>query len=171
MLFLLPLLFALIWFVLVFGSLTVWIWALVDALTVPADVFYRSGSKLMWGLLIGLLGPIAGLVYFGAGRPHPQTRQWIRQQKQAGVDLRFYGQPPPPGFPGTYGHPGSYGHPAAPPHPGAPPAPQLPASGYATTPHPQTPHEQWVDDREWLTQHEQPLPGDPQAEGGEQPWR
>jgi Phospholipase_D-nuclease N-terminal len=34
------------------GSFIVWIWALVDAIQVQDDSMYRSGTKLLWVLVI-----------------------------------------------------------------------------------------------------------------------
>lgn len=145
---LLPLFFV-IPFAIIGVTFGVWIWALVDALQVPADVFYRSGSKILWGILIGVMGPIAAIVYFAAGRPDAATRQWLAQQREAGVDLRVYrvydqpamggwgprrpyGAPPAPPYGPAVNDPTSgYGHvapsPGPPPAPGAPPPPWPPS--------------------------------------------
>lgn len=45
------------------------IWALVDALKVPEDSMYRSGSKLVWVLVILLGGFIGAIIYAVVGRP------------------------------------------------------------------------------------------------------
>ena len=45
------------------------IWALVDALKVPEDSMYRSGSKLVWILVILLGGFIGAIIYAVVGRP------------------------------------------------------------------------------------------------------
>jgi hypothetical protein len=47
----------------------VWIWALVDALRVPDDSMYRTGTKLVWVLVIVLTGAIGALIYLAIGRP------------------------------------------------------------------------------------------------------
>jgi hypothetical protein len=49
--------------------LVVWIWALVDAIQVPNDSMYRSGTKLLWVLLIVFTGIIGAVIYFAVGRP------------------------------------------------------------------------------------------------------
>lgn len=156
-----PLLFVLIWLVVVFGGLGVWIWGLIDSLSVPSDAFYRTGTKLMWGLLIGLMGPLAAIVYFAVGRPDPATRSWIAGQKRAGVDLRFYGQPAP--YVPPYG-------PGPAPYPHAQNTPGLPAASGAWTP-----EEQWHDDRAWLVEQEgsDPSFGQQETGPGEQtsPWQ
>jgi hypothetical protein len=46
-----------------------WIWALVDAIRVPDDSQYQSGTKLVWVLVIVLLHWIGALVYLVVGRP------------------------------------------------------------------------------------------------------
>jgi hypothetical protein len=51
------------------GLFALWIWALVDAIRVPDDSMYRSGTKLVWVLVIALLGFIGAIVYLAAGRP------------------------------------------------------------------------------------------------------
>jgi hypothetical protein len=55
-------------------GLALWIWALVDAVRVPHDSMYRSGSKLIWVLVIALTGWIGAIVYFVIGRPTPTSR-------------------------------------------------------------------------------------------------
>lgn len=50
-------------------SLVVWIWALVDAIQVPDDSMYRSGTKLVWVLVIVFLQVVGAIVYFAIGRP------------------------------------------------------------------------------------------------------
>jgi hypothetical protein len=60
-------------------ALAVWVYALVDAISVPEDSMYRNGNKLVWVLVI-LLAPLVGaLIYFLVGRPaverSPRRRQ------------------------------------------------------------------------------------------------
>jgi uncharacterized membrane protein len=55
--------------VLAIASVAVWVWALVDAIRVPDDRLYREGSKLLWVLVIVLLGVIGAIVYLAVGRP------------------------------------------------------------------------------------------------------
>ena len=45
------------------------IWALVDAIRVPSDADYRTGSKVVWVLVILFLNCIGAVVYFAVGRP------------------------------------------------------------------------------------------------------
>ena len=69
------------------GGTILWIMALVDAAKVPDDTMYRTGSKVMWILLIVLLGIIGAIVYYAVGRPTPE----MRSRMQAGAH----------GFPGA----------------------------------------------------------------------
>lgn len=51
------------------AALGVWIWALVDAIQVPDDSMYRSGTKLVWVLVIVFLQVIGAVIYLAIGRP------------------------------------------------------------------------------------------------------
>ncbi|HYJ61385.1 MAG TPA: PLD nuclease N-terminal domain-containing protein [Actinomycetota bacterium] len=51
------------------AGLAFWIWALVDAIRVPDDSLYKSGTKLVWVLVIVLIGFIGAIVYLAVGRP------------------------------------------------------------------------------------------------------
>lgn len=73
-----------IFFVIWAVSLVVWIWALVDAIRVPEDRFYRSGTKLIWVLVIVLTQVIGAIIYLAIGRPDPSTRS----------ALKLHGPPP-----------------------------------------------------------------------------
>jgi hypothetical protein len=68
--------------------LVVWIWALVDAIQVPNDSMYRSGTKLLWVLLIVFTGIIGAVIYFAVGRP-------VRRAAPPSPP-----PPPPPPYPG-----------------------------------------------------------------------
>jgi hypothetical protein len=61
-------------------ALAIWIYALVDAISVPDDSMYRAGNKLIWVLVI-LLAPLAGaIIYLVVGRPavdRPRRRRQI----------------------------------------------------------------------------------------------
>ena len=72
--------FGLLWI----GGIALWIFALVDCIRVPDDSMYRSGTKLIWVLVIVLTQVIGGIIYLVVGRPEPGTRP-------SGV-----GVPPPP---------------------------------------------------------------------------
>jgi hypothetical protein len=54
---------------LMIGSMVVWIWALVDCIQVPDDTMYRSGTKLIWVLVIVFATLIGAIVYLAVGRP------------------------------------------------------------------------------------------------------
>ena len=58
-------------FVLLLGiaATVVWIWALVDCIQVPDDSMYRSGTKLIWVLVIVFATVIGSIVYLAIGRP------------------------------------------------------------------------------------------------------
>jgi Phospholipase_D-nuclease N-terminal len=51
------------------GLFILWIWALIDALSVRDDSMYRTGSKLVWVLVIVFLHAIGALLYLAIGRP------------------------------------------------------------------------------------------------------
>ena len=70
------------------GGFVFWIWALVDAVRVPHDRYYQSGTKLVWVLVIALLQVIGAIVYLVAGRPTKDVR-----------DSMHAGGPPPGGMP------------------------------------------------------------------------
>jgi len=72
--------FGLLWI----GGIALWIFALVDCIRVPDDSMYRSGTKLIWVLVIVLTQVIGAIIYLVVGRPEPGTRPF-------GV-----GVPPPP---------------------------------------------------------------------------
>jgi hypothetical protein len=55
------------------------VYALVDAISVPDDSMYQRGNKLIWILVI-LLAPLIGsVVYLLVGRPVQQRPQRRRQ--------------------------------------------------------------------------------------------
>jgi hypothetical protein len=51
------------------AAVGVWIWALVDAIQVPDDSMYRSGTKVVWVLVIVFLQVIGAVIYLAIGRP------------------------------------------------------------------------------------------------------
>jgi hypothetical protein len=60
-------------------ALAIWVYALVDAISVPEDSMYRNGNKLIWVLVI-LLAPLAGaVIYLMVGRPASQRSPRRRQ--------------------------------------------------------------------------------------------
>jgi hypothetical protein len=68
------------------AATVVWIWALVDCIQVPDDSMYRSGTKLIWVLVIVFATFIGSIVYLAIGRPDG-TRPRV---ERAGA------MPPPP---------------------------------------------------------------------------
>jgi hypothetical protein len=59
-----------IFLLLVAAATALWIWALVDVLRRPAGA-YRSGSQLLWVLVIALTHSIGAVAYLLFGRPRP----------------------------------------------------------------------------------------------------
>ncbi len=64
-----PELLILAFFALWLGGLAFWIWTLVDAIRVPDDSQYKSGTKLVWVLVIVLASLIGSIIYVAVGRP------------------------------------------------------------------------------------------------------
>ena len=64
---------ALLILLMVAGGLIVWVWALIDAIRVKDDDTYRTGTKLMWVLLIALTHALGAVIYLLVGRPRPTT--------------------------------------------------------------------------------------------------
>ena len=62
-------------FVFGIGALVLMIVALVDAARVPHDAMYRTGTKVMWILLIIFVGIIGPILYFAIGRPAKEVRE------------------------------------------------------------------------------------------------
>jgi hypothetical protein len=74
--------------------LAFWIWALVDAIQVPDDRFYQSGTKLVWVLVIVLTGGIGAIIYLAAGRPDAATRATMKQGSSALMQPQVPPRPP-----------------------------------------------------------------------------
>jgi hypothetical protein len=53
----------------------IWIYALVDALTVPDDSMYRTGTKLIWVLVIVFTSVVGAVIYLVIGRPIREPRR------------------------------------------------------------------------------------------------
>jgi hypothetical protein len=51
------------------AGLAFWIWALVDAVRVPDDSLYRAGNKVVWVIIIAVLGALGAIIYVLIGRP------------------------------------------------------------------------------------------------------
>jgi len=62
--------FGLLWI----GGIALWIFALVDCVRVEDDAMYRSGTKLIWILVIVLTQVIGATIYLVVGRPERGTR-------------------------------------------------------------------------------------------------
>jgi hypothetical protein len=61
--------FGLLWI----GGIALWIFALVDCIRVEDDAMYRSGTKLIWVLVIVLTQVIGAIIYLVVGRPQQGT--------------------------------------------------------------------------------------------------
>jgi len=72
--------FGLLWI----GGIALWIFALIDCIRVPDDSMYRSGTKLIWIIVIVLTQVIGAIIYLVIGRPEPGARP------------PAIGMPPPP---------------------------------------------------------------------------
>ncbi len=90
-----PLFFFSFFFVFVVGGLAVMIWALVDAVRMPNDRSFKTGTQLVWILVILLAQGIGAIVYLIVGRP-PGGATAARQR----VALPPPAPPPPPGTAG-----------------------------------------------------------------------
>jgi hypothetical protein len=75
--------FGLLWI----GGIALWIFALVDCIRVPDDSMYRSGTKLIWIIVIALTQVIGAIIYLVIGRPEAGTRP---------LAVRMPPPPPPP---------------------------------------------------------------------------
>jgi hypothetical protein len=62
--------FGLLWI----GGIALWIFALVDCIRVQDDSMYRSGTKLIWIIVIALTQVIGAIIYLVVGRPEAGTR-------------------------------------------------------------------------------------------------
>ena len=72
--------FGLLWI----GGIALWIFALVDCIRVQDDSMYRSGTKLIWIIVIALTQVIGAIIYLVIGRP------------ETGTGPPAVGMPPPP---------------------------------------------------------------------------
>ncbi|HEX9257390.1 MAG TPA: PLDc N-terminal domain-containing protein [Actinomycetota bacterium] len=66
------------------GGIALWIFALVDCIRVQDDSMYRSGTKLIWIIVIVLTQVIGAIIYLVIGRP------------ELGTGPPAAGMPPPP---------------------------------------------------------------------------
>lgn len=73
-----PELFGVVWAVVVgvmaLAGLVFTIWMLVDAIRVPDDRDYKTGTKLLWVLVILLTNSIGAFIYLFMGRPDRAAR-------------------------------------------------------------------------------------------------
>lgn len=60
--------FTIVFLILIAATTALWIWALVDVVRRPAGA-YRSGSQLLWVLVIALTHSIGAVLYLLFGRP------------------------------------------------------------------------------------------------------
>ena len=86
----------LIFLVIGVGSVALWVWGLVDAASRPEWVFQRGGSnKVMWIVLIAVLGAIAAIVYLLSVRPR------LAAVQESSLHLGWAGAAAWPSGPGT----------------------------------------------------------------------
>jgi hypothetical protein len=87
-----PVLFIMFWAVFVIGAIALMIWALIDVLRMPNDAWFKTGTQIVWVLVILLAGGIGAIIYLIVGRP-PGGATAARQQ----AALPPPAPPPPPG--------------------------------------------------------------------------
>jgi hypothetical protein len=80
----------------VIGGMVLWIWTLVDVIRMPGDRAFKTGTQLVWVLVIVLAGWIGSLIYLIVGRP-PGGATAARARMNGDEPVA----PPPP--PGTIG--------------------------------------------------------------------
>ena len=82
--------FVLFFLVFVVGGLAVLIYALVDAIRMPSDADFKSGTQLVWILVILLAQVIGAIIYLAVGRlPGGATAARAHPRQPASI-------PPPP---------------------------------------------------------------------------
>ena len=57
------------------GLFAFWIWTLVDVLKAPSDDRFRTGTQLIWVLVIVFTQIIGSAIYLAIGRPEPSMRR------------------------------------------------------------------------------------------------
>ncbi len=62
------------------AAFALWIYALVDAIRVPADSMYRAGNKLIWVLVIVFAHFIGAILYLVLGKPSSSAIRPINSQ-------------------------------------------------------------------------------------------
>jgi Phospholipase_D-nuclease N-terminal len=83
-------LFLLFFLVFVIGGIALFIYALVDALRMPNDAAFKTGSQLVWVLVIVLAQGIGAVIYLIVGRP-PGGATGARERFAQSLSI-----PPPP---------------------------------------------------------------------------
>lgn len=83
--------FFLFFLVFVVGGLAVTIWALVDAVRMPNDAAFKTGTQIVWVLVILLAQGVGAIVYLLVGRP-PGGATAARER----AALAPLAPPPPP---------------------------------------------------------------------------
>ncbi len=66
--------------------LILWVWALVNAISVEDDSMYQTGNKLIWVLVILFAGPIGALLYWAMGKPERPRPPRRRPPEQPPLD-------------------------------------------------------------------------------------
>jgi hypothetical protein len=56
-----------------------WVYALVDAITVPDESMYRAGNKLIWVIVIVFTFAVGAALYLVVGRPVREPHQRPRR--------------------------------------------------------------------------------------------
>ena len=64
-----PAAIVLFFLVFVIGGLAAMVWALVDVARMPNDASFKTGTQLVWVLVILLAQVIGAIVYLAVGRP------------------------------------------------------------------------------------------------------
>jgi Phospholipase_D-nuclease N-terminal len=80
----------------VIAGFAFWIWTLVDAIRVPDDSLYQSGSKVVWVLVIVLAGVIGSIIYLAIGRPEGGASAALARWGGGGRPPGPLPPPPPP---------------------------------------------------------------------------
>lgn len=57
-----------LWIALALAVMVFWVYALVDVVRTPEEAF-RQGTKVIWVLVVALLGALGALIYWFVGRP------------------------------------------------------------------------------------------------------
>ena len=88
--------FFLFFMLLAIAGLGVWIWALVDAISVPNDSDYKTGTKLIWVLVIVFAQFIGAIVYLAVGRPDKARPPVASPPTEGAPPPGSMPSPPPP---------------------------------------------------------------------------